>query len=55
MGEHFINAAKDGYLDLLRDASKRDLNGSDEDGMTATMWAAHNGHIEALRLIVGRG
>lgn len=55
MAERYINAAKDGYLDVLQQATKRDLNTADEDGMTAVMWAAHNGHLDALRLIVGRG
>lgn len=53
--ERFINAAKDGYLDLLQKATKRDLNTLDEDGMTPIMWAAHNGHLDAIKLIVGRG
>ncbi|KAL8582380.1 hypothetical protein ACOMHN_066333 [Nucella lapillus] len=55
MSQRFINAAKDGYLDMLVQATKRDLNVADEDGMTAVMWAAHNGHLDALRIIVGRG
>ena len=55
MAERYINASKDGYLDVLQQATKRDLNTADEDGMTAVMWAAHNGHLDALRLIVGRG
>lgn len=54
MADRFINAAKDGYIDILREATKRDLNMPDEDGMTATLWAAHTGNLEALRLIVGR-
>ncbi|KAK0056481.1 Usher syndrome type-1G protein [Biomphalaria pfeifferi] len=54
MVERFINAAKDGYVDLLREATRKDLNTADEDGMTATLWAAANGNLEALRLIVGR-
>ncbi|GFO02382.1 usher syndrome type-1g protein, partial [Plakobranchus ocellatus] len=54
MAERYINAAKDGYLDILREASRRDLNSTDDDGMTATLWAARNGNLEALRLIVGR-
>ena len=53
--ERFILAAKDGYLDMLEQATKRDLNQQDEDGMTPTAWAAHNGHLDALRTIVGRG
>jgi ankyrin repeat protein len=52
--ERYINAAKDGLLDVLKQATKKDLNTPDEDGLTPTMWAAHNGHLDALRLIVGR-
>jgi ankyrin repeat protein len=56
MGElKFHKAARDGYLDLLRGATKRDLNSPDEDGMTATLWAAYSGNLDALRQIVGRG
>ena len=55
MADKFIEAAKDGYVDLLREAQKKELNTPDEDGRTATHWAAHNGNLEALRLIVGRG
>ncbi|CAL1528655.1 unnamed protein product [Lymnaea stagnalis] len=54
MAERFIDAAKDGYMDLLREATRKDLNTPDEDGMTATLWAADKGNLEALRLIVGR-
>ncbi|XP_043199515.1 Usher syndrome type-1G protein homolog [Amphibalanus amphitrite] len=53
--DRFHRAARDGYLDLLHEASKRDCNSQDEDGMTPTLWAAHEGHLDALRLIVGRG
>ena len=55
MADRYVNAAKDGYLDVLQQATKRDLNTPDEDGMTAVMWAAYSGHLDALRLIVGRG
>lgn len=53
--ERFHKAASDGYLDLLREATRKDLNQSDEDGMTPTLWAAACGNLEALRLIIGRG
>ncbi|XP_037069679.1 Usher syndrome type-1G protein homolog [Pollicipes pollicipes] len=53
--DRFHRAARDGYLDLLHEASKRDCNAQDEDGMTPTLWAAHEGHLDALRLIAGRG
>ena len=56
MGElKFHQAARDGYLDLLRSATRKDLNSPDEDGMTATLWAAYSGNLDALRQIIGRG
>lgn len=51
----FHRAARDGYLDPLRRATRKDLNTTDEDGMTPTMWAASYGNLAALRMIVGRG
>ena len=48
-------AARDGYLDALREATRRDCNAKDEDGMTPTLWAAFEGNLDALRLLVGRG
>lgn len=42
-------------LDILREATKRDCNLKDEDGMTPTLWAAFHGHLDVLRLLVGRG
>jgi len=52
----FHRAAIDGYVDMLCDASKRDTNLADEQsGLTPTLLAAQNGHLEALRILVGRG
>uniref|UniRef100_A0A1B6GQ44 SAM domain-containing protein n=2 Tax=Proconiini TaxID=565685 RepID=A0A1B6GQ44_9HEMI len=51
----FHKAAQDGLLDILRETTRRDCNLKDEDGMTPTLWAAFHGHLEALRLLVGRG
>lgn len=48
-------AARDGYLDLVRTANRKELNAQDEEGMSATHWAAHAGHLDVLRIIVGRG
>ena len=48
-------AARDGRLDVLRAASRRDINRTDDDNMTATLWAAFEGQLDALRLLVGRG
>ncbi|XDV13876.1 hypothetical protein PO909_002187 [Leuciscus waleckii] len=51
----YHKAAIDGYLELLKEATRKDLNTPDEDGMTPTLWAAYHGHIEALQLICSRG
>ncbi|KAH9365301.1 hypothetical protein HPB48_018297 [Haemaphysalis longicornis] len=53
--DKFHRAARDGYLDLLREATRKDCNSPDEDGMTPTIWSAYYGHLDALRLLVGRG
>ncbi|KAL3236913.1 hypothetical protein MRX96_022163 [Rhipicephalus microplus] len=53
--DRFHRAARDGYLDLLREATRKDCNTPDEDGMTPTIWSAYYGHLDALRLLVGRG
>ncbi|GFR32230.1 usher syndrome type-1G protein, partial [Trichonephila clavata] len=53
--DRFHRAARDGYLDLLQEANRKELNSRDEDGMTPAMWASYYGHLDALRLIVGRG
>lgn len=55
MNDRYHKAARDGYLDLLKEATRKDLNAPDEDGMTPTLWAAYYGNLEALRLIVARG
>ncbi|KAF4092865.1 hypothetical protein AMELA_G00025240 [Ameiurus melas] len=51
----YHKAAIDGYLDLLKEATRKDLNTEDEDGMTPTLWAAYHGQLEALQLICSRG
>ncbi|KAK1164865.1 ankyrin repeat and SAM domain-containing protein 4B [Acipenser oxyrinchus oxyrinchus] len=55
MSTRYHKAAIDGYLELLKDATRKDLNTPDEDGMTPTLWAAYHGHAEALQLICSRG
>jgi len=55
MVERYHKAAQDGYLDVLKETTRRDCNSKDEDGMTPTLWAAFEGNLEALRLLVGRG
>ena len=51
----FNRAARDGVLDILKEATKKDCNARDDGGMTPTLWAAFEGHIDALRLLVARG
>lgn len=53
--DRFQRAARDGYLDVLKEATRKDCNLPDEDGMTPTLWAAFSGHLDALRTLVGRG
>ncbi|XP_059180457.1 pre-mRNA splicing regulator USH1G-like [Centropristis striata] len=55
MTDRYHRAARDGYLDVLKEAARKELNAPDEDGMTPTLWAAYHGNLPALRLIVSRG
>lgn len=48
-------AAREGMLDVLKEATRKDCNARDEGGMTPTLWAAFEGHVDALRLLVARG
>ncbi|KAL3987117.1 polycomb group RING finger protein 4 [Sarotherodon galilaeus] len=50
----YHKAATDGYVELLKEATVKDLNTPDEDGMTPTILAAFHGHISALQLICSR-
>ncbi|XP_034479746.1 Usher syndrome type-1G protein homolog [Drosophila innubila] len=53
--DRFHKAAKDGLLDVLKEATRRDANAKDDDSMTPVMWAAFEGRLDALRLLCGRG
>ncbi|CAG9786299.1 unnamed protein product [Diatraea saccharalis] len=55
LDDRVSRAAKDGLLEVLREATRKECNNKDESGMTPTLWAAFEGHIEALRLLCGRG
>ncbi|XP_050539476.1 ankyrin repeat and SAM domain-containing protein 4B isoform X2 [Daktulosphaira vitifoliae] len=55
MSTRFHKAAQDGFINILKEATKRDCNAKDDEGMTPTLWAAFKGHLEALRVLVGRG
>ncbi|XP_076817132.1 ankyrin repeat and SAM domain-containing protein 4B-like [Clavelina lepadiformis] len=55
MNDHVHRAAKDGRLDILKQAFKTQLNEKDDSGMTPTLWAAYHGNLEALTLCIKRG
>ena len=41
--DRFHNAARDGFLDALRETTRKDCNEKDEDGFTPTIVAAWTG------------
>lgn len=51
----FYRAAIDNHIEVLKEATKRDCNYRDEQGMTPTLYAAFHGNLDALRLVCGRG
>ncbi|KAL3274448.1 hypothetical protein HHI36_015836 [Cryptolaemus montrouzieri] len=53
--DRFHKAAKEGLIEVLREANKRDCNSRDEQRMTPTLYAAFYGNLEALRCLCGRG
>ncbi|XP_076325698.1 ankyrin repeat and SAM domain-containing protein 4B-like isoform X1 [Tachypleus tridentatus] len=53
--ERFHRAARAGCIDLLQNTTRKDCNTLDKDGKTPTQWAAYFGHLNALRLLIGRG
>ncbi|XP_066582742.1 pre-mRNA splicing regulator USH1G isoform X2 [Prorops nasuta] len=55
MTEKFHKAAREGVLEVLKEATRKDCNARDDGGMTPTLWAAFEGHTDALRLLVARG
>lgn len=48
-------AARDGLLDVLKEATRKDANAKDDDSMTPVLWASFEGRLDALRLLCGRG
>lgn len=55
MSDRLQLAARDANLEMLKDATRKECNLPDEDGVTPVSWAAFHGHLDALRLLVGRG
>lgn len=55
MFSRYHQSAIDGFLDILKEATKKDVNMTDDDGMTPTLLAAHHGHLDVLELVCNRG
>ncbi|XP_037948008.1 Usher syndrome type-1G protein homolog [Teleopsis dalmanni] len=53
--DRYHKAAKDGLLDVLKEATRKDANSKDDDSMTPVLWSAFEGRLDALRLLCGRG
>lgn len=51
----FHQAAKEGNVQLLRRASKKELNKPDNTGWTPMHWAAWNGAAELLKAAIDKG
>ncbi|KAL5288554.1 USH1G family protein [Megaselia abdita] len=55
MSTRFHYAVKDGLFSELKIATKADANSRDEEGMTPLLWTAHQGNLDALKLLIGKG
>ncbi len=55
MTDLYHRAARDANLPVLNETTRKDCNAKDEDGRTPTHWAAFEGHLDALRVLVSRG
>ncbi|XP_032086163.1 ankyrin repeat and SAM domain-containing protein 4B [Thamnophis elegans] len=55
MSSRFHRAAADSNLQLLKEATRKDLNTADADGMTPTLLVAYHGNVEALEIVCRRG
>ncbi|XP_013773121.1 Usher syndrome type-1G protein homolog [Limulus polyphemus] len=53
--DRYHRAARAGCIDLLQNTTRKDCNAPDKEGKTPTQWAAYYGHLNALRLLIGRG
>lgn len=42
-------------MNVLKEITRKEANSKDIDGMTPTLWAAFEGNLEALRMLVARG
>ncbi|KAM5153018.1 ankyrin repeat and SAM domain-containing protein 4B [Mantella aurantiaca] len=55
MSTRYHQAAIDGYLDILKEATRKDINTTDGDGMTPLLLAAYHGHMDVLEVVCNRG
>ena len=56
--ERLVNASMGGKADVIRRCLEKgaDVNAADKKfNATALMWAAHNGHVEALNVLLANG
>lgn len=51
----FRRAARDGLCEVLKEAHSKEINAKDADGMTPLLYAAFEGKLEAMKLMIGRG
>ncbi|XP_018424536.1 PREDICTED: ankyrin repeat and SAM domain-containing protein 4B [Nanorana parkeri] len=55
MSTRYHQAAIDGYLDILKEATRKDVNTTDADGMSPLLLAAYHGHLDVLEVLCNRG
>lgn len=51
----FRKAARDNNILLLLDSGKKDLRKKDDEGLNPGHWAAKQGCLDALKVVLGRG
>ncbi|XP_065072683.1 ankyrin repeat and SAM domain-containing protein 4B-like [Ochlerotatus camptorhynchus] len=53
-GKRYLKAAREGNVKVLMEANRWEVNMADENGMSPLLWAAHEGHTEAVRILLKR-
>ncbi|XP_058815266.1 ankyrin repeat and SAM domain-containing protein 4B-like [Topomyia yanbarensis] len=53
-GKRYHKAAREANLKVLKEANRWEVNEPDENGMTPLLWAAHEGQMEAVRILLER-
>ncbi|XP_058451165.1 ankyrin repeat and SAM domain-containing protein 4B-like [Malaya genurostris] len=52
--KRYHKAAREANLKVLKEANRWEVNEPDENGMTPLLWAAHEGRLEAVRVLLER-